>query len=89
MTYLYILRLANEQIYVGFTNNLKKRIEEHRSGTVFTTKKYLPVKLVYYEAYLAWEDAKKREKMIKHFGSTYVHLRRRICGSLKQSQGRG
>lgn len=89
MYYLYILSLNNKQIYIGFTNNLQKRLEEHNNGKVFTTHKYLPIKLIYYECYLSQKDAVQREKMIKRFGSTYSHLKKRIFNSLKDSQGRG
>ena len=89
MYYLYILRLDNNQVYIGFANDLRKRLEEHNKGKVFTTSKYLPVRLVYYECYLSKKDAIRREKMIKKFGSTYSHLKRRISSSLEDSQGRG
>ena len=89
MYYLYILRLSNYQIYIGFTNNIRKRLEEHNDGKVLTTSKYLPAKLIYYECYLSKKDALQREKMIKKFGSTYSHLKKRIFNSLKDSQERG
>ena len=89
MYFVYVLSLSNGQIYIGFTKDLKKRIEEHNNGKVFTTSKYLPIKLVYYECYLSREDAKIRETMIKKFGSTYSHLKKRIYYSIKASQGRG
>ena len=75
--------MGNNQLYVGFTNDLKNRIREHNYGKVLTTRKYLPVKLVYYECYASMSDAKQREKMIKKFGSTYSHLKRRILNSIK------
>ncbi|KKS46619.1 MAG: GIY-YIG catalytic domain protein [Candidatus Azambacteria bacterium GW2011_GWA2_42_9] len=86
---MYVLLLDNDQLYIGFTNDLKKRIKLHKEGKVFTTKKFLPVKLVYYECYLDKEDAEQREFMIKRFGSTYSHLKKRITNSIKKSQGRG
>jgi len=86
---MYILMLSNSQIYIGFTNDLKKRISTHKEGKVFTTRKFLPIKLIYYECYLDKEDAKQREFMLKRFGSTYSHLKRRITNSIKKSQGRG
>ena len=89
MYFVYVLSLSNKQIYIGFTKDLKKRIEEHNNGKVFTTSKYLPIKLVYYECYLSWKDAKNRETMLKKFGSTYSHLKKRIFHSIEASQGRG
>ena len=81
--------MNNSQLYIGFTDNLKRRLHEHKEGQVFTTKKYMPLKLVYYECYLSSKDAKQRESMLKQFGSTYVHLKTRIINSIKKSQGRG
>jgi len=47
---MYILRLNNNQLYIGFTGNLEKRLIDHNDGKVFTTSKYLPVKLVYWNS---------------------------------------
>jgi len=89
MYYTYVLVMNNEQLYIGFAPNLKERIQKHKEGKVFTTKKYLSVKLVYYECYLSKKDALEREYQIKRFGSTWSHLKKRIFHSVKESQGRG
>ncbi len=89
MYYVYILNLSNSKIYIGFTKDIRKRISEHAEGKVFTTKKYLPAKLIYYECYLSFKDAKRRETMLKQFGSTYSHLKKRLIDSIETSQGRG
>lgn len=66
MFYIYILLSCKDrQLYIGYTNDLKRRIEKHQSGFVRATKFRLPVKLVYYEAYLLQSDAKRREKFLK------------------------
>jgi len=65
--FVYILTNGNNTVlYVGITNNLQKRIEEHSSGrgSAFT-KKYNVSKLVYYEIYTDPENAIKREKQLK------------------------
>jgi len=82
MYFVYVLKMSNNQLYIGFTPDLKKRLSKHKEGKVFTTRKYLPVKLIYYESYTSQEDAKRREKMIKRFGSTWSHLKKRIKGSI-------
>lgn len=87
MFFMYVLKMNNGQTYIGFTANLKERLEKHNNGQVFTTRKYLPMKLIYYECYASAADAIRREKMIKKFGSTYSHLKDRIANSLKDSQG--
>ena len=53
-------------IYVGVTNNLIKRVEEHKQEFVGGfTKKYKCKKLVYYESFFHIDDAIRREKEIK------------------------
>ena len=62
---VYILLCYNQSFYVGFTNNLKRRLEQHQRAEVNYTSHLLPVKLVYYEKYNVKIDALKREKQIK------------------------
>ncbi|MEK7154154.1 MAG: GIY-YIG nuclease family protein [Patescibacteria group bacterium] len=83
MHFVYILKMNNSQVYIGFTDNLQKRLEKHNTGNVFTTSKYLPIALVYFECYCSKKDALQREKMLKKYGSTWSHLKRRISGSLE------
>lgn len=65
--YIYILRCKDNSLYTGWTNNLKKRIEEHQKGKgAKYTKAHLPVELVYYETFPTKEEAMKREYAIKH-----------------------
>ena len=52
-------------MYVGLTDDLKRRIEEHNTGQNIFTKAYLPWELVFYEAYKDREDASRREKYLK------------------------
>ncbi|MEA3464179.1 MAG: GIY-YIG nuclease family protein [Patescibacteria group bacterium] len=65
MYYIYILLLNNNQLYTGSTNNLKRRIAEHKAGKVKSTNKRLPIKFIHYEAYLLKSDAERREKYLK------------------------
>ena len=65
MYYIYILLLNNNQLYTGFTSNLKRRIIEHKSGKVKSTILRLPIKLIHYEAYSLKKDAERREKYLK------------------------
>lgn len=53
-------------MYIGVTNNLQRRLEQHKHG-VFEgfTKKYRVHKLVYYESYGDIRDAIRREKQLK------------------------
>jgi putative endonuclease len=65
MYYVYFLLLANKDIYKGFTEDLKRRFNEHQSGKVTATKHFLPIKLIGYEAYLEKSDAMRREAFMK------------------------
>ena len=67
--YVYILASErNGTLYVGMTNNLIKRISEHKDGKIEGfTKKYKVNKLVYYEYFDYVNDAITREKRIKEW----------------------
>ena len=57
--------MDNGKLYAGFTHDLRRRLKEHKIGKDTTTKKYLPVELIFYEAYKNEEDARRREKYFK------------------------
>jgi predicted GIY-YIG superfamily endonuclease len=57
---------------------LKRRFLQHQKGEVQSTKVYLPLKLVYYEAYDSEKTARLRESSIKKSGSVWKPLMNRI-----------
>jgi putative endonuclease len=65
--YVYILQSAPiaTWIYVGYTEDLKKRLAEHNNGESPSTKHRRPYKLIHYEAYASKKDAKRREMYLK------------------------
>ena len=66
MHYVYILQsLKDNNLYIGFTSSLEKRIREHNNGEVQSTKPRRPLKLIFYEAYLNQNDALRREDYFK------------------------
>jgi putative endonuclease len=66
MFYVYVLRSTKDnKLYKGSTSNLKNRLEKHNKELVPATKNRVPLKLIYYEAYIAKLDAVKRERFIK------------------------
>lgn len=66
MFYVYCLESQlNKELYFGYTSDLQKRLKEHNQGLNFSTKRYRPWKVIYYEACLEESDAKRREKYIK------------------------
>lgn len=70
MVYTYILRLANDQYYVGSTVDLQRRIKEHNEGQDKFTRSHLPVILVYYEEYQTQLEAWQREKQLHGWSRT-------------------
>ncbi len=85
MYYFYVLQSQTNKdwFYKGSTPDLKKRIEKHNLGQVTATKPYLPLRLVYYEAYLTKDSAIAREMSVKNGGSTWKPLMKRIHQSLQ------
>lgn len=69
MNYIYILTNCNNKVlYIGVTNDLRRRINEHKSGqNDGFTKKYRVHKLVYFEEYSDIKRAIAREKQLKHW----------------------
>jgi len=64
--YVYVLQsMKKGNLYIGYTTELKKRLEEHNRGTVFSTKPYKPWNLIHFEGYRNNEDAQRREKYLK------------------------
>ena len=64
--YIYVLKsIKDDKLYIGYTNNLVRRIEAHKKGLNFSTKFRLSFKLVYFEGCRNELDAKRREHYLK------------------------
>jgi putative endonuclease len=65
--YIYIITNYNNTVlYTGVTNNLERRIQEHKNKIILGfSSKYNLNKIVYYEQFSDIEDAISREKQIK------------------------
>ena len=86
MYYVYILLSTKDrQLYIGLTNDLKRRYKEHSEQKVPATRYRLPLQLIYYEAYIDFRDAKKREKFLKG-GNGRGQLKIQIQNTLKQKR---
>lgn len=82
MYYLYILKSKkDDNLYVGSTNDLRRRLLEHNSGESKATKPRAPFELRYYEAYFFEADARKREHQLKKNGRALAQLRLRAMKS--------
>lgn len=67
MFYTYILKsLVNNSLYVGFTNNVERRFEEHQAKKVFATKAKTPYQLL---CYVACADSTTASNLEKYFKS--------------------
>jgi len=64
--FVYIL-FSNifEKFYVGMTNNLNRRIKQHNSKQVLSTKAFVPWSIIYNEKFETRTDARQREKYLK------------------------
>ena len=68
MFYVYILRTSSNTLYVGQTNNLEKRMAEHKAKTIKSSKyvrSFQSFKLVYSEQFDTRSKAMKREYELK------------------------
>ncbi len=64
--FVYVLQSGlDNQFYIGYTNNLERRLKEHQQGKNISTAKRLPLKLVYFEGHLSKSDAERRERYFK------------------------
>jgi putative endonuclease len=71
-------------IYVGMTNNLDRRIQEHNSKLNTSTKPYAPLFLFHWETFENRTEARKREKCLKA-GSGKEFLKNQLRIFLKKS----
>ena len=78
MYYVYLLLCEKDgKFYTGSTHDLKRRIAEHEAGSVKSTVRRKPLKLIYYEACLNETDARVRERYLKS-GAGKKYLRNRL-----------
>ena len=82
MFIVYVLQNSAGKLYKGYTNDLKKRLEQHNSNDGFSsyTKGRGPWKLVYKEEFKTRQEAIKREKYFKT-GTGRDFLKRRLSAS--------
>ena len=78
MWYVYFLQLSNNDIYVGSTDDLKRRFASHQKGQVLSTKTYLPLKLKSYIAIETEEHARELEGYFKSGSGKAVATKRFI-----------
>ncbi|MFA5174816.1 MAG: GIY-YIG nuclease family protein [Patescibacteria group bacterium] len=62
---VYILKDENGKLYKGFTNNLNRRLSEHKRGKTKTTARMKNLEVIYTEVYNDFDVARKRELYFK------------------------
>jgi len=83
MFYVYILKsIKDNDLYIGFTNNLERRVDEHNKGMVSSTETRKPLSLIYFESYKSEKDARHRESNLKLRSRALAQLKKRIKESL-------
>jgi putative endonuclease len=60
-----LLSQKDKRMYLGYTNNVERRFQQHQNGEVFSTRRRRPLVLIHYEAYLSPQDALRREGYFK------------------------
>ena len=79
MYIVYILRSINkpEQLYIGYTENLPKRIKEHNDEKSGYSSKYAPWQI---ETYITFKNPKKAKELEKYLksGSGFAFLKKRL-----------
>lgn len=83
--YVYIMGNERPTLYIGVTNDLARRVYEHKNGLIGGfTKRYNLNKLLYFEAFQWVEDAISREKQLKHWNRKWkLELIQKINPTLK------
>ena len=73
---VYVLQDKNGKLYKGLTNNLKRRLQEHKRGKTITTNKMANIKLIYKEEFSNFDQARKRELYFKTAaGRKFIKIR--------------
>lgn len=64
--YVYVIESTkHDRLYIGYTTDLNKRLREHNRKMVFSTKPYIPWRIIHFEGYLNKKDAERRERYLK------------------------
>lgn len=74
MYYAYVLKsLSANHFYIGYTNNLERRLKYHNNGKVNWTRRYRPWKIIYSEQFENKNEAIRKEKYFKtHAGRNWL-----------------
>jgi putative endonuclease len=77
--HVYVLKSSKDgKLYIGYTSNLDRRIQEHKNGLVTSTKNRRPLELVYVEEFKEKANALQREKYFKGGGKARALLKNKV-----------
>ena len=84
MHYVYVLQALDDSdvFYLGFSSNLKQRVRMHNAGANVSTARH-QWRVVYYEAYVSEDAARRREMTLKRSNSMRSRLMNRVRSSLQ------
>lgn len=86
MYYVYIIESQKDHgWYIGYSSDLRRRIQEHNQHKNISTSSRGPFKLIYYEAYLNKMDALGREKFLKS-GAGRTFLKKQMRHYLEENK---
>ena len=88
-SYVYVLRSKKDnKYYLGWTTDLRRRLDAHNCGTVSSTKNRAPLEMIHYETYPSKEMAKSRERSLKRNPRMLAFFKKRalISASLLSSK---
>ena len=77
MYYVYLLQDSNKKLYVGFSSDLKQRLQDHNNGKVSTTREYEEPRLIWYSAFANKKTALDFERYLKA-GSGHAFARKHL-----------
>ncbi|MBI4257110.1 GIY-YIG nuclease family protein [Candidatus Uhrbacteria bacterium] len=78
MFYVYVIESESSgKWYIGYSSNLRARLQTHNQNGNASTSNRGSWKLIYYEAYVTKEDAMGREKFLKS-GSGWRYLKKQL-----------
>ncbi|MBI2086599.1 MAG: GIY-YIG nuclease family protein [Candidatus Zambryskibacteria bacterium] len=69
MHWVYIIKSVNNRYYIGASDNVTRRLNQHNSGRVKSTKSERPWQLIHTERYSTLSESRIREKQIKNWKS--------------------
>lgn len=74
---VYVLKsLSSLKSYVGFSDDVNRRLKEHNSGKNYYTKRYMPWKIIHTEEFKLLKEAVKREKYLKSASGRRIVLKK-------------